>query len=63
MLTGEYTVFSFNSFSLTVDSQEVIEQLEEGETVPAVGWLYFKSRVHVGRVETQEGLGMLHHQV
>ncbi len=56
-------IFSFISFSLTVDSQEVIEQLEEGETVPAVGRLNFKSCVHVGRVETQEGLSMLHHQV
>lgn len=49
--------------ALTVHPQEVIEQLEEGETVPAVGRLNLKCRVHVSRVETQEGLGVLHHQV
>ena len=49
--------------SLTVHSQEVVEQLEEGEAVPAVGRLNLKSCVHVGRVQTQEGLCMLHHQV
>lgn len=49
--------------SLTVHSQEVVEQLEEGEAVPAVGRLNLKSCVHVSRVQTQEGLCMLHHQV
>lgn len=48
---------------LTIYPQEVVEQLEERETVPAVWRLNFQSRVHVGRVETQEGLGVFHHQV
>lgn len=33
---------------LTVHSQEVVEQLEEREAVPAVGRLHFQSCVHVG---------------
>lgn len=51
------------SFTLTVCPQEVVEQLEEREAVPAVGRLNLQSCVHVSRVQTQEGLCVFHHQV
>lgn len=48
---------------LTVRPKEVVEQLKEGETVPAVRRLNFKSSVHVSWIQAQERLGVFHHQV
>ena len=48
---------------LTVGPEEVVEQLEEREAVPALGRLNLKSGVHVDGVEGQEVLCMLHHEV
>lgn len=52
-----------NRLRLTVYPHEVIEELEERKTVPAVRWLHLQGGVHVGWIQTEEGLGVLHHQV
>lgn len=46
---------------LTVSSQEVVEELEQRETVPGVDRLYLQSGVHVGFVERQKRLGVFRH--
>lgn len=48
---------------LTVCTEEVVEQLEEGETVPALRGLDLQCGVHVDGVEGQEVFCMLHHEV
>lgn len=48
---------------LTVHPQEVIEELEERETVPAVRWLHLQGGIHVGRIQAEEGFSMFYHQV
>lgn len=48
---------------LTVCPEKVIEQLEEGEAVPALRGLDLQSGIHVDGVKGQEVLCMLHHEV
>ncbi|TNN41241.1 hypothetical protein EYF80_048597 [Liparis tanakae] len=48
---------------LTVQSQEVVEHLEQREAVPRVHGLQLQSGVHVGSVQRQEGLGVGGHQI
>lgn len=48
---------------LTICPEEVVEQLEKGEAVPALGWLDLQGGVHVDGVKGQEVLCMLHHEV
>lgn len=48
---------------LTVQTEEVVEQLEKWEAVPALGGLDLQSAVHVDGVKGQEVFGMLHHEV
>lgn len=48
---------------LTVCPEEVVEELEKREAVPALGGLDLQSGVHVDGVESQEVLCMLHHEV
>lgn len=48
---------------LTVVAEEVVEKLEEGEAVPALGGLDLEGGIHVDGVEGQEVLCMLHHEV
>lgn len=48
---------------LTVCPEEVVEQLKEREAVPALGGLDLQCRIHVGGVQCQEVLCMLHHEV
>lgn len=47
----------------TVCSEEVVEQLEEWEAVPALGGLDLQRGVHVDGVKSQEVLRVLHHEV
>lgn len=48
---------------LTVQTEEVVEQLEKWEAVPALGGLDLQSGVHVDGVKGQEVFGVLHHEV
>lgn len=48
---------------LTVCPEEVVEQLEEGEAVPALRGLDLQSGIHVNGIKGQEVLCMLHHEV
>lgn len=48
---------------LTVCPEEVIEQLEEGEAVPALRGLDLQSGIHVDGIKGQEVFCMLHHEV
>lgn len=48
---------------LTVCPKEVVEQLEEGEAVPALGRLDLQSGIHVNGVEAEEVFRVLHHEV
>lgn len=48
---------------LTVQTEEVVEQLEKREAVPALGGLDLQSGVHVDGVKGQEVFGVLHHEV
>lgn len=48
---------------LTVCPEEVVEQLEEGEAVPALRGLDLQSGIHVDGIESQEVFCMLHHEV
>lgn len=48
---------------LTVQTEEVVEQLEKREAVPALGGLDLQSGVHVDGVKRQEVFGVLHHEV
>lgn len=47
----------------TVCPEKVIEQLEEGEAVPALGGLDLQSGIHVDSIKGQEVLCVLHHEV
>lgn len=48
---------------LTVCPQEVVEQLEEREAVPALRGLDLQSCIHVSSIKGQEVLRVLHHEV
>lgn len=48
---------------LTVQTEEVVEQLEKREAVPALGGLDLQSGVHIDGVKGQEVFGVLHHEV
>lgn len=48
---------------LTVQTEEVVEQLEKREAVPALGGLDLQSGVHVDGVKGQEAFGVFHHEV
>lgn len=48
---------------LTVQTEEVVEQLEKREAVPALGGLDLQSGVHVDGVKGQEVFSVLHHEV
>lgn len=54
---------SSEGIRLTIGSQEVVEELEQRETVPGVHRLDLQSGVHVGFIQRQEGLGVLGHQL
>lgn len=47
----------------TICPEEVIEQLEKREAVPALRGLDLQSGIHVDSIEGQEVFCMLHHQV
>ena len=48
---------------LTVCPEEVIEELEKREAVPALGGLDLQSGIHVNGIEGQEVFCMLNHEV
>lgn len=48
---------------LTVHPEEVVEQLEKRETVPALRGLDLQGCIHVDGVKGQEVFCMLHHEV
>lgn len=48
---------------LTVQTEEVVEQLEKREAIPTLGGLDLQSSVHVDGVKGQEVFSVLHHEV
>lgn len=50
-------------WELTIIPEEVVEQLEEGEAVPALRGLDLQSGIHINGIEGQEVFCMLHHEV
>lgn len=48
---------------LTVQTEEVVEQLEKWEAIPTLGGLDLQSSVHVNGVKGQEVFSVLHHEV
>lgn len=47
--------------TLTISTQEIVEQLKERKAVPGVLWLHRQSCIHVYCVEGQESFSMLCH--